>query len=101
MNIPQAIRDLRRENSPVQWIGTGGGFDFLWRNFGRFELVISARDYDLFDDDDNGETPAIVTRYDKGAETPDNEAGDWMNPVSVFEGTAREAVAFVEAYETK
>lgn len=99
MNIPQAIIDLRAPGSTVSALSTGGGFDFLYRDLGRAELVISAADGDIFYSDDGADALAIVTRYAKGAEVPDDQPGDWMNPETVFEGTALEAVRYVESLQ--
>jgi hypothetical protein len=99
MNIPKDILALRAPGSTVGMICTGGGFDFLYRNFGRFELVISPPQYDIFYSGDGAETPAIVTRFEKGADVPDDDKGDWMNPETVFEGTALEAVRYVESLQ--
>jgi hypothetical protein len=99
MNIPKAIIDLRAPGSTVGMICTGGGFDFLYRDLGRAELVISGADSDIFYSGDGAETPAIVTRYEKGADVPDDGAGDWMNPETVFEGSALEAVRYVESLQ--
>lgn len=99
MNIPQAIQDLRAPGSTVGIICTGGGFDFLYRDLGRAELVISPPEYDIFYSGDGAQTPAIVTRYEKGADVPDDEPGDWMNPKTVFEGSALDAVRYVESLQ--